>query len=546
MHSPRVILKFILVSLLFLFWCSSLHAYDYSLFNRPLLFYGYIKQEAGIGVRKGSDYYGKNMTNYSTFQIEWQYQIVPGKFHIHSINRLFGDMAYTIHDDKSWFKNANRTPSRQSVARRNMQWEWNRYDRGWEIVRELYADIFTEKFHFRLGRQQVVWGESDGLRLMDCINPQDLRREFNLRDSDEGYRDSRIPLWLLVGTYYPNIEPFGIRDLRFEFVINPGKPKTNRLEAYRSEGGVWAAKEPNLPWGVRVGLNDERPKTRLKNMEFAMRILGEYKGWMFTINAFYGRQHDFYLRPTAPDILVPAWDRRFLQLNFDKVYGWRRLVGFTLNKEVSAISIPSTAAPVLRVEALYEFKKPFQYEGAHAGDMAWTGLNADYSSYKKLKDQLRMMVGFDWNVYIRFLNPRESFFFSSQFFLFYITGGKGGELVNAPFYFTKKVNNDMLPPLPPSRDRSYIKPWRIHRTQKYFSFLVTTNYDNKRIIPQVLYLYDFEEHASGLKAKLNLAYGSHWRPEVGYMAWWGNDNTGKSFGLFEKNQQIYVKLKYQF
>lgn len=532
--------------MVFLFWGNTLQAYQYSVFNRPLLLYGYLQQEAAMGVNKNSDYYGKNVTNYTTLQIEWQYQILPGQFHIHSINRLFGDMAYAIHNDQGWFQNANRTPGRHPEARRNMQWEWNRYDRGWEIVRELYADIFTEKFHFRLGRQQVVWGESDGLRLMDCINPQDLRREFNLRDSDQGYRDTRIPLWLLVGTYYPEIEPFGVRDLRFEFVINPGKPKTNRLEAYRSEGGVWAAEEPNLPWGVRVGLRDERPKTRLKNMEFAMRILGEYKGWIFTLNAFYGRQHDFYLRPTGPTVSVPGWDGRFLQLNFDKVYGWRRLIGFTLNRELTGINIPGTASPVLRVETLYEFNKPFQYEGRHAGDMAWTGLNPAFGSYKKMKDQLRMMVGFDWNVYLRFLNQRESFFISSQFFLFYITDGKGGELVNAPFYFTRKVNNDILPPLPPSRDRSYIQPWRIHRTQKYFSFLVNTHYDNKRIIPQALYLYDFEENASGLKAKLNLAYGTHWRPEIGYMAWWGNKNTGKSFGLFEKNQQIYVKVKYQF
>jgi len=118
--------------------------------------------------------------------------------------------------------------------------------------------------------------------------------------------------------------------------------------------------------------------------------------------------------------------------------------------------------------------------------------------------------------------------------------------VNAPFYFTNKVKGELMPPLPPSRDGSRIDPWRIHKTQKYFSFLMNTYYDNKRIMPQVLYLCDLNEHAHGLKAKICFNYGSHWRPEIGTMMWWGDHDTGKSFGLFQKNRQVYMKIKYQF
>jgi hypothetical protein len=378
---------------------------------------------------------------------------------------------------------------------------------------------------------------------MDCINPQDLRREFNLRDSDEGYEYTRIPLWLLKMNYFPGIEPFGIQDLNFEFIVNPGKPKVNRLEAYEADGGVWAAEEPNLPTGVRVQLASKEPHTNIRNVEFAGRIMGDWAGWLFTLNAFYGRQHDFYLRPTGPS--VSSWDGRFLQLNFDQVYAYRKLVGFTVNKELTAIRFRKTTSPVLRVESLYEFDKPFQYEGDHVGDMAWTGLNGNYKDCYKKKDQIRSMIGFDWNIYIRPLNQRESFFFSSQFFVFY-TRDQNGEFVNAPFYFTNKVKQETLPPLPPSRDSKRIDPWRIHQTQKFFSFLVNTNYFNKRLTPQVLYLYDMEEHAHGLKAKININIGSHWRPELGFMSWWGDTDTGKSFGLFQKNKQIYGKIKYQF
>lgn len=59
-------------------------------------------------------------------------------------------------------------------------------------LRELYLDVLYEDFDIRLGRQQIVWGESIGLRILDVINPQDFR-EFILND----FIDARIPLWSL-------------------------------------------------------------------------------------------------------------------------------------------------------------------------------------------------------------------------------------------------------------------------------------------------------------------------------------------------------------
>ena len=160
-----------------------------------------------------------------------------------------------------------------------------------------------------------------------------------------------------------------------------------------------------------------------------------------------------------------------------------------------------------------------------------------------------MMLGFDWQIYLRALNTRESFFTSAQFFVFYIRD-KNGKYVNAPFYFTNKVKQLPGPGGPPggdwARDNRNVDPWKIHQTQKYFSFLINTYYDNKRIMPQLLYLLDLNEKAHGLKAKLAFNYGSHWRPEIGTMMWWGDHDTGKSFGLFQKNRQVYMKIKYQF
>jgi len=511
------------------------------LFQRPLQVNGFVQQEAALGL--DPKFSGRNVSNYSSLQLEWEYKIAE-HISLYGINRLLGDLAYTLHHDAGWFRAANRTPARSSKARHNLAWEWNRYDQAWELFRELYADIATAHVHFRIGRQQVIWGESDGLRLMDCINPLDMRREFNLRDSDEGYEGSRIPLWLLKTTWFPGAAFFAVQDIQLEGIINPGKPKTNRLEAYQSEGGIWATDEPNLPRGVRVNIHDKTPVTGLNHSEYALRFMGNCHEWLFTLNGFYGLQQDPYLRPSSPGLVMPPWDHAFVQLNFDKVYSRRKLLGFTVNKELAKLKIRGRTAPVLRIEALYEFDKPFQYEGRHAGDMAWTGMNSSLSRYKKCKDQLRTMAGFDWPIYLRLLNKRESFFVSCQFFLFYIHG-KHGEYVNAPFYFKNSIKKKALPPLPPARGGD-VDPWRIHRTQHYFSLLINTYYDNKAIMPEVLYLYDVASHAHACKAKVNLAYGSHWRPELGVMVWFGDHDSGKSFGLFQKNRQIYLRIKYQF
>ena len=46
----------------------------------------------------------------------------------------------------------------------------------------MYVDIRQGPLFLRLGKQQVVWGESDGLRLADIINPLDFSWHYFLED----------------------------------------------------------------------------------------------------------------------------------------------------------------------------------------------------------------------------------------------------------------------------------------------------------------------------------------------------------------------------
>ncbi len=59
-------------------------------------------------------------------------------------------------------------------------------------IRELYIDYKIGKHYLTIGKQQTVWGEADGLKLLDVVNPMNMR-EFFFDDFDY----SRIPLWTI-------------------------------------------------------------------------------------------------------------------------------------------------------------------------------------------------------------------------------------------------------------------------------------------------------------------------------------------------------------
>ncbi|MCU7851211.1 MAG: RNA polymerase-associated protein rapA [Candidatus Thiodiazotropha sp. (ex Monitilora ramsayi)] len=61
-----------------------------------------------------------------------------------------------------------------------------------DYVRELYADTALFGWDLRLGKQQVVWGTADGIKLLDIINPTDFR-ELN----QNAMEDARIPVWMI-------------------------------------------------------------------------------------------------------------------------------------------------------------------------------------------------------------------------------------------------------------------------------------------------------------------------------------------------------------
>lgn len=63
-------------------------------------------------------------------------------------------------------------------------------DLGTAEIRDAYVEHTLANGVLRFGKQQIAWGKLDGIKVLDVLNPQNLR-EFILDDFDE----SRIGLW---------------------------------------------------------------------------------------------------------------------------------------------------------------------------------------------------------------------------------------------------------------------------------------------------------------------------------------------------------------
>jgi hypothetical protein len=66
-----------------------------------------------------------------------------------------------------------------------------------DYLRELYLDTTVGDWDLRIGKQQVVWGTADGIKLLDMVNPTDYR-EFN----QNTMADARIPVWMINAEKY--------------------------------------------------------------------------------------------------------------------------------------------------------------------------------------------------------------------------------------------------------------------------------------------------------------------------------------------------------
>lgn len=284
---------------------------------------------------------------------------------------------------------------------------------------QAFVDYEQGPFFMRFGRQNLVWGETDVFRLLDNINPVDNSFGGFFLDLDE----RRVPLDMLrmsyqLGTLGPLdqafFEGYVAMDRTVSFI--PGAPA----------GSPWA-----VPLGPPTGQTLtllEAPALNGHNLRGGGRFVFNTLDTTFTVASYQTMFDTQAVRfraatPSDPGFIGPETG----------VQGFRSVIAaeqFAPLVWVTGASM-TTALPrlfsVIRAEVAFNKGEAF-FNGPTATGFPGKGLTGQYVSEFLLpvttggfntvarRNSFGMALGWDTNQYIRWLNPNQTFFITTQFF----------------------------------------------------------------------------------------------------------------------------------
>jgi len=357
-------------------------------------------------------------------------------------------------------------------------------------LREAYIDLKVKDapVSFRLGRQQVIWGEADQFRLMDIWNPLDVTWHFQ-QESGGGvgggggsWDNIRIPLWLAKGLW--DIGDLGpLSNTFLEVVYNPFDFQPGAKVAFLPQPWSLPFPDPlrtgqiNNSNGLLVTPQIDLQGTSLKKGDFsrnpqdASEVGTRFhaatpQGLEFSLNYLYGRGRGigaaspfavkidsitFSDSPIVladnpvgiyqPDINNPAVTQGVIPVNVkaEVVHPYMHIFGLTGNYFEGDYT-----ASVFRFETAYAMGEPFQTveEDKLVPVCVFNPSTGKRTCPKKTssaflgtsplgftkRDVWAGMVGFDRQTWIRWLNPKTTWFLTGQFFWSYTTGGHVDDL----------------------------------------------------------------------------------------------------------------------
>ncbi len=328
--------------------------------------------------------------------------------------------------------------------------------------KEAYLLYGGDTFDFRIGQQQIVWGKTDGLRMLDIINPLDMR-EFMLDD----FLDSRIGLWSARLNWYADI---GGSQHEFEFIVIPDARPGELAPA----GSRWAFAPPAAPAGVAVAvLPGDEPGWRPSDVEAGMAWRSNVSGWDLSLNWFYGWKDS----PNMQKNLTPGL------LTLTPIYQRMNTVGGSFSNAFGAI--------VLRGELAVNIG-----EGINK-----TGTTPVTSIGRKTT--VNAAFGLDYN--------KNNWRISPQFFIRYLPG------------WDNTIGED--------------------QASGFVSLMISTDYMNEKLKPEVIGLYDWADGSWMLRPKLSYEFSDQITARLGGDVFGGNNGF---FGQFDKNDRMYSELEYTF
>jgi len=361
-----------------------------------------------------------------------------------------------------------------------------------EWLRECYLDIFTPRIDMRFGKQQVVWGTTDGVRILDMVNPLDYR-EWTIKD----YSEIRIPLWmfkfeselvtnghlqlLIIPDYQPNYyapagSPFALRTVVIGARTNPA---------------------------VTVTTIDEEPNRTFENNKIGLRWrkiieTGPLSGLEYTIN--YLHTYDF---------ASSVYSR--LEFGFPvKVYLTRRaeqieVIGGSFSKTIT--------------KGIGDFGKGWTLRGEFAyvknGAMNY-GTDENIVGTVDV-DQYNYALGFDKTFFTNYL-------FSFQFIQLIADAKENFNTNNYSLLFG------------PTRGP-------LDEVETLLTLKVSTDFFHERLKPEILVIYG-DDNDWRISPKTSFEINDNLMVTLGAHIFSGKEQHLN--GQFDKNDQLFLEVKYSW
>ncbi|WP_300728265.1 DUF1302 family protein [Pseudomonas sp.] len=409
-------------------------------------------------------------------------------------------------------------------------------------LRELWwQTTLAENTTVKLGKQQVVWGESDFFQSMDVVQGYDFRWRSFLEPENE---ELRKPLWML-----NLVHRFDSVDGTLQALYIPGKmnPADQRGNSYDLEGGRWA-NNPNkgltfasAPFGADVPYNYNHKDANMDDGSYGLRWKGMVAQWEYSLGWFHGPSNNPVINPNPDNPLGvgnSASGRPFMgaykgDYNSDRsstvgelIFPYIDTFGITANRYLETLDA------VFSAELSYIPDSPYNV-GVDAGESGGCAFFPGFCGIIE-KDVVKSMLRMDKQLALQsYLGTSRPSFFSLQLFNTWITNYKrSDEVVNSAGFSG--------------------------RTKEYSTIvtaILATNYDNDRINPSLAVGSDLTYGGGFVIPSVEFAYGDNWRVRVEADIFFNDEsqkrtlrdfNNTNLFGYFKGNDQLAVRLTYQF
>jgi hypothetical protein len=351
-----------------------------------------------------------------------------------------------------------------------------------ERLFQAYVEGSVGRLFARFGRQVWSWGETDGFRLLDQINPLDSSFGGFLISLDE----RRVPLDMLrleyrLGEIGPlsemALQGYGAIDTKVGF--SPGIP----------QGSPWIPPNVGAP---RAGLQAIQitPSRTFSDMRGGARLVWNMFNATFSVAHYYT-----YVDPAALQIVLAPLLQTFPDGNVAQAIATAPLV--QISGATTSFELPRLRT-VVRSEFAYSKDEP-RYLQSQLDPLIFLLKDRKLTGGSRSGDSINYVVGFDINRYIRFLNPNQTFFVSTQFFYKHLVDavprGKLGQYPASPGV----VEGEVLPvpekyvPNPLATTLGGLEPSFVWQPTDTFlhTLAIATSYRSGTINPVFTIFYDW-------------------------------------------------------